>query len=443
MTPSPPGATRALRGTLVWCTGDPGLTDDRSMVSVIDDGLIVIRDGRIDAVGEAQDLLAGLAAEVSVEDWRGRLILPGLIDAHVHYPQTEMIAGWGGGLLEWLEQFTFPAEARYGDSEYALARAHFFCDQLLANGTTTALVYCTVHPESVDAMFTAAEARGMRVVAGKVMMDRNCPEALRDTPVSARADCETLIRRWHGRGRLGYAVTPRFAPTSTPAQLDVAAELMSLAPDLHLQTHVAENRAEVRWVAGLFPDARSYLDVYERFGLLGPRSVLGHCLYLDDDDRARLAERDAVMAFCPTSNLFLGSGLFDLDAADRHGNAVAMATDVGAGTTLSMLRTLGEAYKVVRLAGGAIGPWRLLYLATLGAARALRLDDHIGALRVGNEADLVVLDPNTIPIIAERRTDVASVADPLFAMMQAGDDRNVAATMVGGVWRHRRAAGSA
>jgi guanine deaminase len=422
----------ALRGTIAHCLNDPGPHESSDAVEVFHDGLLIIRDGRVEAMGDAARLIPGLPADMVVEDWREHFIVPGFIDAHVHYAQTEMIGAYGGALLEWLERYTFPAEGRYGDASYATVAANGFCDELIRQGTTTAMVYCTVHPESVDAIFEAASARNMRMVAGKVMMDRNCPPSLRDTASGSRAQCETLIRKWHGKDRLGYAVTPRFAPTSTPEQLEVCAQLMELAPELHLQTHVAENLDEVRWVAELFPKARSYLDVYERYGLLGPRSVLGHCLHLNDDDRACMAERNAAMAFCPTSNLFLGSGLFDMDSADRHGNQVALATDVGAGTSLSMLRTMGEAYKVARLSGQSLGPWRLLYLATLGAARALKLDQHIGNFSPGLEADIAILNPKVTPILRQRRIETDNLADPLFALMQLGDDRAVAQTLIAG-----------
>ncbi len=401
-----------------------------------DHWLLVGDDGRI--VG-AQTEDPGPAWER--HDHRGRLLLPGFIDTHVHCPQLDVIASYGAGLLDWLETYTFPAELRHADPEVARAGAEDFLDALLAHGTTAAVVFPTVHKASAEALFTAAAARNMRIVAGKVLMDRHAPEGLRDDVRGAERDCEDLIARWHGRGRNAYAVTIRFAVTSTPAQLAMAGELGRRHPGLFMQTHVAENADEVRWVAELFPEARSYLDVYRRHGLLHERAVLAHGIWLDAHDRALLRDTGAQIAFCPSSNLFLGSGLFDWQAAIDTGHRVSMATDVGGGTSLSMLRTLAEGYKVQALRGTRVNAWTLLHAATRGAAEALGLDGEIGHLGEGALADVVVWDWAVGPV-ASHRDAIAGGAVPgvpaqelharVFAWFTLGDERNVAATWVAG-----------
>lgn len=397
------------------------------------DGLLLIEDGRIAEVGDASRLLGTIPPGTPVDDWRGKVILPGFVDTHIHYPQTDVIASHGEQLLGWLERYIFPAESRFGDAEVARETADFFLNELLRNGTTTALVMATVHPQSVDAIFEAAFARGLRLAAGKMLMDRNCPEALRDTAQSGYDQSLALIGRWHGKGRLSYAVTPRFAPTSSNAQLEAAGALFQRNPGVLMHTHVAENPDEVRWVKELFPEARSYLDVYERFGLLGPRAVLAHGIYLDDVDRSRLAATGAAIAFCPTSNLFVGSGIFDYAKAHCAGVKVSMATDVGGGTSFSMLRTMHEAYKVSQLAGAPLLPLDAFYLATLGGARAMGMDDAIGSCVPGREADFVVLDPQATPLMARRMARAETLEERLFALMMLGDDRSVAATYILGV----------
>lgn len=425
----------AYRGTIVHCLRDPVGAPDA--VEIFDDGLLLTVDGRIERIGPATELLDALPADLRVVDYSGRLIVPGFVDTHVHYPQTEMIASYGEQLLEWLDSYTFPTERRFADRAHAAEVAEFFLDELLRNGTTTALVLGTVHSESVDAFFEAAERRRLRMIAGKVLMDRNAPDYLLDTADTGYRDSRELIERWHGRDRLRYAITPRFAPTSTERQLQLAGLLAAECPDTHIHTHVAENRDEVAWVAELFPDSRSYLDVYDHFGLLRERAVYAHCLHLDEPDRRRMAESGAAAAFCPTANLFLGSGLFDLAAADAEGMRVGIGTDVGAGTSFSLLRTLSEAYKVTQLQGQRLSPWRALYLATLGGARALYLDDRIGNFQPGKEADFIVLDPRATPLLARRTAHSRDCADTLFALIMLGDDRAVAATHVLGepVWR--------
>jgi guanine deaminase len=429
----PPEARRveAFRGTVVHCAGDPAEAGE-SALEVFDDGLLVLADGRVAAAGNASDLLRTLPDGTNVVDRRGRLIVPGFVDTHVHYPQIDVIASYGEQLLEWLERFTFPAERRFDDPAHARDAADFFVSQLLREGTTTAMVFATVHPQSVDAFFDAARSRGARMIAGKCMMDRNCPDDLRDTAESSYEQSQALIERWHGRERLLYAVTPRFAPTSTERQLELAGRLLDEHPGVYLQTHVAENRAEVAWVAELFPWSRSYLDVYDRFGLLRPRAVYAHCIWLDDADRARMGASGAAMSFCPTSNLFLGSGLFDHDAARRHGVRVGFGTDVGGGTSFSMLRTQDEAYKVAQLGGRRLSPLSAFYHATLGGARSLYLDDRIGNFAPGKEGDFIVLDPAATPLLARRMRHAESWPDRLFALTMLGDDRCVAETYLMG-----------
>jgi guanine deaminase len=382
-----------------------------------------------------------------LDDQRGRLLLPGFIDTHVHSPQLDVIASHGTELLDWLERYTFPSERAWADPAVAAAGSALFLDALLAHGTTAAVVFPTVHKVSAEALFAAAQARGMRIVAGKVLMDRHAPDGLRDDVEQAERDCVDLIERWHGHGRCSYAVTVRFAPTSTPEQLAMAGALCRADASLYLQTHVAENGAELRWVGQLFPAARSYLDVYHRAGLVHARSVLAHGIWLDAEDRALLHERGAQIAFCPSSNLFLGSGLFDWTATRAAGVAVTMASDVGGGTSLSMLRTLADAYKVQALRGVRLDAFSALHAATLGAAQSLGLAHEIGQLEPGAVADVVLWDWACGPV-AERRDAVARGAVPgrpaqdlhtrLFAWMMLGDERNVVASYVAGERRYAR-----
>jgi len=428
---------RAFRGAILHFLHDPA-AGEAGAHEYFDDGVLVVEDGIVASAGPAAAALAALPEGTPVVDWRGKLLLPGFVDTHVHYPQTDMIAAGGLQLLDWLERYTFPAERGFGDAAHAREVADFFLAELLRNGTTTALVFATVHPASVDAFFDAAKALDARMIAGKVLMDRHCPPYLRDTAESGYADSKALIARWHGADRLSYAVTPRFAPASTERQLELAGRLLDEHPGVFLQTHVAENRAEVAWAAELFPGRRSYLDIYDGFGLVRPRSVYAHCLHLDEADRARMGAAGAAMAFCPTSNLFLGSGLFDLPAARRHRVRVGLGTDVGGGTSFSMLRTQDEGYKVAQLAGHALGPMETWYLATLGGARALYLDDRIGNFLPGKEADFVVLDPAATPLLARRTALATTLPARLFVLATLGDDRAVAATYLMGALRHAR-----
>ncbi|WP_128000866.1 guanine deaminase [Piscinibacter defluvii] len=424
----------ALRGDLLDFTAEPAWGDTESPAVRFRPGhWLLVDDGRIVAVqAEAP------GPEWVRDDQAGRLILPGFIDTHVHSPQLDVIGSYGTELLDWLETYTFPAERRYADAGVAEQGAAVFLDALLARGTTAAVVFPTVHKVSADRLFAAAEQRGMRVIAGKVLMDRNAPDGLRDDVAGAERDCLDLIARWHGKARLAYAVTVRFAPTSTTAQLAMAGALCSADPTLYMQTHVAENRAEVQWVRELFPDARSYLDVYARAGLLHPRSVLAHGIWLDDEDRAALRDAGAQIAHSPSSNLFLGSGLFRWRDAEAGGAAVSLASDVGGGTDLSMLATLRDAYKIQALSGERLTAWKGLYAATRGGARALGLDAEIGSLEPGRLADVCVWDWASEPVAARRLAVARGLHEKLFAWATLADRSNLVSTRVAGVERYRR-----
>lgn len=419
-----------FRGELLSVAEDPDAAPDA--VRHDPDGLLVVEEGVIVARGSFAELALRFP-ELAVERIDG-LIVPGFVDAHVHYPQFNRIASHGEQLLDWLDRHIFPAEQAFADPVHAAAVANAFLDELLRHGTTSALVFGTVHPGSVDAFFTAAAARGLRMACGKVLMDLG-PDGLRDTPDAARAETEGLIRRWHGRGRMTYAVTPRFVLTSSDAQLAVAGELVAAHPGVLMQTHLSENTREVAEVAARFPGAADYLDVYDRFGLVTARSVFAHGIHLPDRSCARLAESGAGIAVCPGSNFFLGSGMFDFAQAAAHGVRIGLGSDIGAGTTLSLLHAGGLAYQAGLLKGYRLDPFRALWLATGGAAALLHIADRVGGLAEEQEADFVVLDEGATPLLA-RRTAGASLAERLFALQVLGDDRAVRRTYVLGrcVW---------
>jgi guanine deaminase len=419
---------QAYRASLLHFHADPAFAEDAH--TWIEDGLLVVEDGQVKAAGDYAALAPALPADTPIADYRGKIITPGFIDTHLHFPQTDMIASPAPGLLPWLDTYTFPTERRFGDPAHARATADFFLDELLRNGTTTAMVYCTVHKESVDAFFEASSARKLRMAAGKVLMDRHCPDFLQDT--ADMRDSEELIGRWHKKGRSMYAITPRFAPTSTEAQLAATGELARAYPDTYIQTHVSENEDEVAWVGELFPQQRSYLGVYEHHGLMRPRAMFGHCIWLDDMDFARLADTGSAISHCPTSNLFLGSGLFDVARADAARALVSLGTDVGAGTSFSMLQTMNEAYKVARLKGSYLPALRMFYLATLGAARSMQLEGTIGNFVPGAEADFIVLDPKATPLLERRTSHCTTLEETLFALALLGDDRVIRATYAAG-----------
>jgi guanine deaminase len=439
MTPAMMRSRLALRADLLDFTADPGWSapDAAPGVRWRPDHWLLVEDGKILGAEPAGAFTPG--PDWPTEDHRGRLLLPGFIDTHVHSPQLDVIASFGTELLDWLNTYTFPAELRHADPVVAGQGAETFLDALLAHGTTTAVVFPTVHRASADALLAGAHRRGMRLIAGKVLMDRYAPDGLRDDVPGAERDSHELIRQWHGTGRLAYAMTVRFAPTSTPEQLAMAGRLMREVPDLYMQTHVAENRAEVAWVAELFPEARSYLDVYHRAGLLNERAVLAHGIWLDDADRQLLADTGAQIAHSPSSNLFLGSGLCAWPELEVAGARVTLASDVGGGTSLSMLRTLADAYKVQALRGVKLTAWKALHGATLGAAQALGLDHEIGSLDAGRTADLALWDWAHGPVAQHRDGRVQKVHERVFAWMTLGDERNLAATWVAGHAIFRRA----
>ncbi|NRH26924.1 guanine deaminase [Pseudomonas sp. MS19] len=430
-------SVKAYRAAILHSIADPAVVGVEQSYEYFEDGVLVIENGQVAKVGPAEQVLATLNG-VEVIDYSNALITPGFIDTHIHYPQTGMIASYGEQLLDWLNTYTFPTEQQFSDKTHASDVAGIFLKELLRNGTTTALVFGSVHKQSVDAFFEACESLNLRMIAGKVLMDRNAPDYLTDTAETGYADSKELIQRWHGKGRLHYAVTPRFAPTSTPEQLALAGKLYQEFPDLYMHTHLSENLKEIEWVKALFPERSGYLDVYDHYQLIGPRSVFAHGVHLCDDECQRLAETGSAVAFCPTSNLFLGSGLFDLNKMEQHKVRVGLGTDVGAGTSFSQLQSLNEAYKIMQLQGKKLDPFKSFYLATLGGANALYLDDKIGNFATGKDADFVVLDYNSTPLMSYRMQQAKSFEEKLFALTMLGDDRSVKETFAAGVSVHRR-----
>ena len=441
-----PAATKAprsaaLRGSLIFCRDDPFLTDPATAFCYEPDGLVLCRDGVIVAAGPVAAVKPLLQPDTTIADYSGCLIAPGFIDTHIHYVQTGVIGSQGKDLLDWLERYTFIAEQAFADPQVAASTARVFCEELLRNGTTTALVFCSVHAGSVDALFTEAARHNLRLIAGKVLMDRNAPPALCDTAQSGYDQSKALIARWHGQGRALYAITPRFAGSSTPEQLEAAGALWREHPDVIMQSHISESLREIEFVRTTFPERRNYLDVYDHYGLIGRRSVYAHGIHLDESELCRCHETGTALAHCPTSNTFLGSGLFRMRNVrnPRRPVEVGLGTDIGGGTSFSLIATMGEAFKVSQLAGQPITPVEALYVATLGGARALALDDRLGTLAPGREADLVVLDPRATPVLAFRSSRVRSIEEQLAVLMTLGDDRAVRATYVAGELAHTRA----
>lgn len=407
-------------------------------IEYFEDGVLLVEHGRVKAVGHADEMAKQGLDLHQCRHFPEHLLMPGFIDSHIHYPQTSVIASYGEQLLDWLNNFTFPTELQFSDPDFAAIAADAFLKFLLQNGTTSAMVYTTVFAQSTHAFFTAAEKLNMRMIAGKVMMDRNAPLGLLDTPESSDADCRELIDSWHNTKRLHYALTPRFAPTSSPAQLAVTGKLYRDYPGLYLQTHLSENKQEIAWIKTLYPKARDYLDVYDHYGLLGPRSVFGHGIHLSDVEVERLAETQSGIAFCPTSNLFLGSGLLNMARLEDAGVPVSLATDVGGGTSFSQLRTLAEAYKVLQLQGQNLHPLKGFYMATLGNARALQLDNCIGNFEKGKEADFILINLGATPVQALRQSCATSISEKLFALMTLGDEHNIARAYIMGKLVFRR-----
>jgi guanine deaminase len=426
-------ATTAIRGRFLDIQNTVAQAREiHDQVRYVEDGLLISQNGQIQWFGSWQEGQQHLDDQIQVQHYPEQLIVPGFIDTHIHFPQTEMMGAYGEQLLEWLNTYTFPTELQFKDPAYAKYIAEFFIQELLKNGTTTALVFATVHPESVDALFTAASAKEMRMIAGKVLMDRHAPEDLCDNAETAYTESKALIEKWHGNGRNLYAITPRFAPTSTPEQLSKAGQLKAEYPDVYVHTHLSENKNEIAWVKELFPAQKGYLDVYHHFGLTGAKSVFAHCVHLEEDEWQCMHQTDSAIAFCPTSNLFLGSGLFPLHTAWQQQVKVGLGTDVGAGTSFNQLQTLNEAYKVQQLQGNKLSAFEALYHATLGGAKALSLDDKLGNFNIGKEADFVVLDLNATDLQHLRQSRAKNIEDAFFALMTMGDDRNIAATYVFG-----------
>lgn len=426
-------ATTAIRGRFLDIQNTVAQARDiHDQVRYVEDGLLISQDGKIQWFGSWQDGQALVPDGVELTHYPEQLIVPGFIDTHIHFPQTEMVGAYGTQLLEWLNTYTFPTEMQFADKNYADKIAEFFVQELLKNGTTTALVFCTVHPESVDALFEAAERRQMRLIAGKVLMDRHAPEGLLDTSESAYSDSKALIEKWHGKGRNLYAITPRFAPTSTHEQLKRAGELKAEYPDVYVHTHLSENKNEIAWVKELFPEQSSYLDVYHHYGLTGKKSVFAHCVHLEETEWQCMHDTDSAIAFCPTSNLFLGSGLFPIHQAWQQQVKMGLGTDIGAGTSFSQIKTMSEAYKVQQLLGENLPAYEAFYHATLGGAKALDLDKTLGNFNVGKEADFIVLDLKATALQALRQELAKDLQDRLFATIIMGDERNIHATYVYG-----------
>ena len=418
-----------IRARLLSFHREPQTPDDTGAFTYIEDGALLVEGGMIRAMGEASAITA---PDAKLIDHRPHLLMPGFIDTHLHFPQTQVIASWAAELLDWLNDYTFPEETRYADPALCATMASAFLDRLTDHGTTTAVAYASVHASSAEALFAEAFTRNMRLITGKVMMDRNAPAALCDTPQSSYDDSKALIARWHGKGRLGYAITPRFAITSTPAQMEAAQALAAEHPNCHIQTHLSENHAEIALSCQLYPQARDYTDIYARYDLLRTNSLLGHCIHLSDREIGALAEAGAKPVFCPTSNLFLGSGLFNDAKLRNAGLTNAIATDIGGGTSYSLLQTLAEGYKVLQLQGQRLHPYRAFHWITRGNAVALGMADRIGTLEPGTEADFVVLNASATPAMAQRMHRARELADELFTLQVMGDDRAVVQTYVAG-----------
>ncbi len=430
----------ALRGGILTFTGNPFHTPVEQCMCYESDGVVVIKNGRIKQFGPAQEILDKLKPHTPITHYPRCLILPGFIDCHVHYPQMQIIGAFGQQLLEWLNRYVFVSEQQYGDKAFAKAAASKFLKECLRVGTTTASVFCTVHLDSVDAFFEESEKLNMRNIAGKVLMDRNAPLELRDTPQKGYDDTKHLINKWHNKGRQLYSVTPRFAPTSSPEQMEMTGAVWNEHPGTYLQSHISENLHEINWANKLYPDRKSYVDIHDHYHQLGPRAIYGHGLHLKEAELQRLHDTGTAIAHCPTSGLFLGSGIFNIENTcdTKRPVRVGLATDIGAGTSFSPLQTMNEAYKMAQAVGYALNPAQAFYLATLGAAHALYLDTKIGSIAVGKEADLAILDLHSTPIIDYRMQYVNDIHEALFVQMILGDDRAIRATFIAGELRYDR-----
>lgn len=429
---------KSYRGSILHFLRAPTERKDHSCYQYWQDGLLMVESGRIKQVGAYATVKKSLPDEVQVIDYTGKLIMPGFIDTHIHYPQTAIISSYGEQLLEWLNSYVFPEEKKFSDPEYAAAIAQVFLGELFSNGTTSCVAYSTVHPISVDVLFNAAKAVNMNLITGKVLMDRNAPDYLLDNADKAYLESKSLIEKWHAKGRARYVITPRFAPTSTPAQLEVATKLVQEFPTTYLQTHLSENRNEVKWAKELYPQSQDYAAIYESYNLLGPRSIFGHAIHISEREFQALAATKSVIAWCPTSNFFLGSGLFRLDDARKFNAKLSIATDVGGGSSFSMLRTLSAAYKVAALQGSHISPLESFYRITLGNAEALLLENEIGNFLPQKYADFLIVDLHSTPLLSLKTKRAADLEETLFNLSMLGDDRAIAATYIAGELCHKR-----
>ncbi len=428
------GSDLIIRGRLLAFLREPQGVDDQASYLYEEDGALLVRDGKVAARGDYASVSKKAGKGATVIDHRPHLLLPGFIDGHMHYPQMQVIASYGAELLEWLNEYTFPEEARFRDAQHGRRISRLFLDELIRHGTTTAAVYCSVHKSSAEAFFAEAHERDMLMIAGKVMMDRNAPDGVTDTPQSGYDDTKALIEEWHGRGRQNYAITPRFAITSSPEQMEMAEALVREYPDCHMQTHLSENRDEIAFTQELYPWSKDYTDVYEHYGLLGGKSLFGHCIHLSEREADALSESGSVAVFCPTSNLFLGSGLFDYQRYRKRNKPlrIASATDVGGGTNYSMLRTMDEGYKVIALNGEKLNPLASFWQITRGNAEALSIGDRVGSLEVGSGADIVVLNSRATPAMRLRMERTGTLAEELFLLQTLGDDRAAVEVYVAG-----------
>ncbi len=425
---------RLLRGRTLTFHRAPLAIDDTAAWTYEEDGGLLLVDGAIAAAGPYATVRAAAPGDAEEVDHRPHLLLPGLIDMHLHFPQMQVIGSYAANLLEWLNTYTFPEECRFVESAHAARIATHFFDEMIRHGTTTAVAYCSVHKTSADAFFAEAMRRNMRMVAGKVMMDRNAPQGLLDTAELGYDETRAVIAEWHGKGRNHVAITPRFAITSTPEQMSAAQALAAEFPDLHIQTHLSENRDEIDFTCSLYPEAADYTDIYARYGLMGPKTLFGHAIHLSERERDAMSETGSVAVHCPTSNLFLGSGLFPLKELARRDKPVriGVATDIGGGSSYSMLRSMDEAYKIQQLLGERLNPMESFYLMTRGNAEALSLVDRIGTLEAGSDADIVVLSMRATPAMALKAEVVTTLAEELFLMQTMGDDRTIVETYVAG-----------
>ncbi|MDN5928335.1 MAG: guanine deaminase [Hyphomicrobiales bacterium] len=427
-------ADTIIRGRLLAFLREPQGVDDEASCLYEEDGALLVRDGKVAARGDYASVSGEAGEGATVIDHRPHLLLPGFIDGHAHYPQMQVIASYGAELLQWLNEYTFPEEARFRDAQHGRRISRLFLDELIRHGTTTAAVYCSVHKSSAEAFFAEAHDRDMLMIAGKVMMDRNAPDGVTDTPQSGYDDSKALIEEWHGRGRQNYAITPRFAITSSPEQMEMAEALVREFPDCHMQTHLSENHDEIAFTQELYPWSKDYTEIYDHYGLLGKKSLFGHCIHLSEREADVLSESGSVAVFCPTSNLFLGSGLFDYQRYRKRDKPlrIASATDVGGGTNYSMLRTMDEGYKVIALNGEKLNPLASFWQITRGNAEALSIGDRVGSLEVGSDADIVVLNSRATPAMRLRMDRTGTLAGELFLLQTLGDDRAAVEVYVAG-----------